>query len=88
MLNYKFRYKKKLFYWSQRNINKKKVIFIKNRSTSYYQLSYNPNVITSCNAKLIMNNPNTNDVFEYLLNGLVTEPLALEHFIIDCVNNL
>jgi hypothetical protein len=35
-----------------------------------------------------MSNPSTNDVFDYLLEGLVTEPLAQEHIILKCVLSL
>ena len=50
-----------------------------------YIVTFKPNTINTCKAKLNLNNNYTNDVFEYELVGMVEEPLAMDHIIIKCI---
>jgi hypothetical protein len=58
---------------------------VKRRSTNYYTVFFRPPSILKAEAKLVMNNNFTNDVFEYEITGIGEEPLAKDHIILNCV---
>ena len=49
-----------------------------------FPVTFNPNWLQEAEAKLILSNPATNDVFEYELKGYGEEPVAEEHIILNC----
>jgi len=62
-----------------------KEFYIKGKTTNYYNISFRPLSIGKSEARLILTNGNTNDVFDYELLGYGEEPLAIDHIILDCV---
>jgi hypothetical protein len=47
-------------------------------------VTFTPTWVQDAEAKLILSNPITNDVFEYELKGFGEEPVAEEHIILNC----
>ena len=58
---------------------------IKAKSTNYYIITFRPLSIGKAEARIMLTNPYTNDVFDYELLGIGEEPLATDHIILDCV---
>ena len=61
-----------------------KELQVKKKSTGVFPLSFNPIWVSQAEAKLVLMNPSTNDVFEYELRGFGEEPVAEEHIILNC----
>lgn len=57
---------------------------MKKKATVNIPVSFSPIWVCEAEARLVMTNPATNDVFEYELKGLGEEPLAIDHLIINC----
>ncbi|CAD8117028.1 unnamed protein product [Paramecium sonneborni] len=57
---------------------------VKKKSTGLFPITFNPQWISQCEARLVLSNPQTNDVFEYDLIGIGEEPVAEEHIILNC----
>lgn len=62
-----------------------KDFIVKAKTTGYYIITFRPLSIGKAEARLIITNTNTNEVFDYELLGFGEEPLALDHIILDCV---
>ncbi|KAL4497051.1 hypothetical protein ABPG72_002207 [Tetrahymena utriculariae] len=59
-------------------------VLVKKKGTANIPVQFTPLWICLAEAKLIMTNPVTNDVFEYELKGIGEEPLAVDHLVINC----
>ena len=64
--------------------NKTKVVFL-HRSTSMITINYAPYNLKKANGILQILNPLTNEVFKYILTGVVKEATALDHIILKCL---
>lgn len=49
-----------------------------------FPITFSPIWVQQAEAKLVLSNPQTNDVFEYDLRGYGEEPVAEEHIILQC----
>lgn len=58
---------------------------MKKKTTSSVPVGFAPAWICEAQARLVMNNPATNEVFDYDLHGIGEEPMALDHLIINGV---
>lgn len=58
--------------------------YVKRKSTGNFPIVFSPNWMNDGEAKLVLTNPATNDVFEYDLKGYGEEPVAEEHIILTC----
>ncbi|CAD8106047.1 unnamed protein product [Paramecium primaurelia] len=61
-----------------------KEFMIKKKTTGQFPITFHPQWIAQSEAKLILSNPITNDMFEYDLIGIGEEPVAEEHIILNC----
>lgn len=62
-----------------------KDFIIKGKTTNYYIVTFRPLTVGKAEARVVLTNSNTNDVFDYELIGYGEEPLALDHIILECV---
>lgn len=62
-----------------------KELAVKKKSQACFNLTFRPTQICTAQTKLVIQNQQTNDYFEYDVNGVGEEPLAVEHFVINCV---
>lgn len=58
---------------------------VKKKSTGVFPITFSPIWVQQAEAKLILSNPITNDVFEYEMKGYGEEPVAEEHIILNCL---
>ena len=62
-----------------------KELIVKKKSQNSFSITFKPMQICNAEAKLVIQNIQTNDYFEYDVVGIGEEPLAIEHFVINCV---
>jgi hypothetical protein len=65
------------------NINVKE-LHVKRKTTNNFILSFKPYWTCEIDAKLVLNNITTNEVYEYDLKGIGEEPLAEDHIVLTC----
>jgi hypothetical protein len=65
------------------NINLKE-LHVKRKSTNCFVLSFKPLWVCELEAKLVLNNATTNEIYEYDLKGIGEEPLAEDHIVLTC----
>ena len=61
-----------------------KELSVKKKSTGVFPLTFSPIWVQTAEARLVLLNPITNDVYEYDLKGFGEEPVAEEHIILNC----
>lgn len=61
-----------------------KDLYVKRKTTGMFTIAFTPAWLQEAEGKLVLNNPATNDVFEYDLKGYGEEPVAEEHIILNC----
>ena len=57
---------------------------VKRKSTNAFMLSFRPGWVCEAEAKLVLNNTTTNEIYEYELKGIGEEPLAEDHIVLSC----
>ena len=65
------------FSWPHQFVAKKK-------TTTLFPIKFDPIWIIESEIKQVLNNPQTNDTFEYEIKGIGEEPLAEDHLTINC----
>ncbi|EWS70940.1 flagellar associated protein, putative (macronuclear) [Tetrahymena thermophila SB210] len=61
-----------------------KEFLVRKKSQGSFPLTFKPKWICEAECKLILQNPLTNDLFEYNIKGFGEEPVAEDHFVIQC----
>lgn len=57
---------------------------VKKKTTNNFVLTFKPYWVCELDAKLVLNNVTTNEVYEYDLKGIGEEPLAEDHIVLNC----